>query len=773
MKVKGKVLAALVGIVLLAVLGVVIPVRAYRQVVAAGEARRHSNEVVKGANDLLSELKDAETGERGYSLTGDPAFLEPYNSARPRIQSDLETLLRITTNSLAREHLEAMVPLIESRMKELASMIRVVDSGDRAAARAYIGGGTGKRLMDAVRVEMATFIQIKETELAAQEVIFQSQMRILFVVIAVGSVLGLSVAVLLAYLIYRGAQNRLKDEIHLETSRLLEIQRETSGHLQRANDSLQASEERLAVIVRSIGDGLLATDAKGRIVFLNPVAEQLTGWTQAEAAGLPVDEVFNIVNQETRKPCVVPVTATLEHGTIQGLANHTLLIARDGCEHPIADSCAPMRDHNHVVTGAVLVFRDVTNEYAAQKAIQQSNQELQGAMLAAEKANLAKSDFLSSMSHELRSPLNAILGFAQLMESSTPPPSPAQAGRINQILQAGWHLLNLINEILDLAVIESGKVSLSIEPVSVPEIMSECRAMMEPQAQKRGIVMVFPESHGPVYVRADRIRLKQIIINLLSNAIKYNKEFGTVTVECRPVAPGILRISVADTGLGLKPEKLAQLFQPFNRLGQEATGVAGTGIGLVVTKRLAELIEGALGVESTVGVGSVFWVELKSSAPVELLQGDFKPATQAQWPADAKQRTLLYVEDNPANMMLVEELVARKPNLRLLTAVNGSLGIEMARASLPDLILMDINLPGISGLEAMRRLRNDPVTAHIPVVALSANAMERDVEKGLAAGFFRYITKPIKVNEFMDTLNVALEFAEGKAPKPGTLSPIL
>ncbi|MGD0041744.1 MAG: CHASE3 domain-containing protein, partial [Isosphaeraceae bacterium] len=489
MKAKGRILAALVGILLLAVLGVTIPIQAYRQVVDAADARRHSNEVVRRANDLLSELKDAETGERGYALTGDPAFLEPYNNALARIDSDLATLLRITTNSSARDHLERLAPLIGLRMKELVSMIRVVDSGDRAAARAYIGGGVGKHLMDAVRVEMAAFIQIKETELAAQEAVFQSQMGVLFLVIAVGSVLTLLFAVLLIYLVYRGAQNRLKKAIYLETSRLLDVQRETSSQLQRANVSLQASEERLAVIVRSIGDGLLATDAMGRIEFLNPVAEQLTGWTQAEAAGIPVDEVFKIINHETRIPCVVPVAATLEHGTIQGLGNHTVLIARDGSERPIADSCAPMRDLDHRVTGAVLVFRDVTNEYAAQLALQESNEKLQGAKLAAEKANLAKSDFLSSMSHELRSPLNAILGFAQLMESSTPLPSQAQAGRINQILQAGWHLLNLINEILDLAVIESGKVSLSLEPVSVPEILSECREMVESQAQKRGIVM--------------------------------------------------------------------------------------------------------------------------------------------------------------------------------------------------------------------------------------------------------------------------------------------
>jgi CheY-like chemotaxis protein len=212
----------------------------------------------------------------------------------------------------------------------------------------------------------------------------------------------------------------------------------------------------------------------------------------------------------------------------------------------------------------------------------------------------------------------------------------------------------------------------------------------------------------------------------------------------------------------LPPEKLAQLFQPFNRLGQEAGGMAGTGIGLVVTKRLAELMSGVLGVESTVGVGSVFWCELVSAAAPQLIiqSGEVETSVRPQLPDGAPQRTLLYVEDNPANMKLVEKLIARCPDIRLLTAVNGTLGIELARATQPQVILMDVNLPGISGIEALKILREDPATAHIPVVALSANAMPRDIAKGLELGFFRYLTKPIKVKEFMDTLNEALEFAE-------------
>jgi CheY-like chemotaxis protein len=348
------------------------------------------------------------------------------------------------------------------------------------------------------------------------------------------------------------------------------------------------------------------------------------------------------------------------------------------------------------------------------------------------------------------------------MASASPLPTDSQKESIAQILQAGWHLLNLINEILDLAVIESGKASLSLEPVSLTEVMSECQAMMEPQAQKCGIRMTFPQFDNPSFVWADRTRLKQIVINLLSNAIKYNKEQGTVVVDCTVITPERNRISVKDTGAGLTPEKLAQLFQPFNRLGQEAGGVTGTGIGLVVTKQLAELMEGVLGVESSAGVGSVFWIELLSTAAPEIAVRAVEPAAQAQPRRQTcgRLRTLLYIEDNPANMELVEQLIARRSDLRLLTAVNGTLGIESARASKPDMILMDINLPGISGVDALTILRDDPATAHIPIVALSANAMPRDIELGIESGFFRYLTKPIKVKEFMETLEDALEFAE-------------
>jgi CheY-like chemotaxis protein len=394
--------------------------------------------------------------------------------------------------------------------------------------------------------------------------------------------------------------------------------------------------------------------------------------------------------------------------------------------------------------------------------LQETHIALESAKFIAEKANLAKSDFLSSMSHELRSPLNAILGFGQLIEAGNPPPTASQKAGIDQILQAGWYLLELINEILDLALIESGKVSMSPEPVSLADVLNDCQLMIEPQAQKSAIRVIFPVLGQPCFVNADRTRVKQIFINLLSNAIKYNRVAGEVEVTCDVGSAGRVRISFRDTGLGLSADKLLQLFQPFNRLGQENGVEEGTGIGLVVSKRLVELMGGEIGVVSTVGVGSVFWVEFNTTPEQQIDDSDspVKMIEFAQSSHNFRNYSVLCVEDNPANLMLIATLLATRPDIRLLSARDGNRGVEIARHARPDVILMDINLPGISGIMALEILSQDPTTSHIPVIALSANAMPRDIEKGLAAGFFRYLTKPIKVNEFMNTLDLALKLAK-------------
>ena len=1039
MKAANKFVSWLAAAALMLALAIVGSFWAFSQIEESAQARKHGFIEMKDAYDLLSKLSDAETGERGYALTGDATFLEPYLAVHDTISANLKALRQLSPAGDSGKHLDAMAPLVDAKLAKMAEVIELRRNHGAAAALTLVQSGQGKRLMDSIRVEMSGYIESEEAALALHDGELTLNLRRLFIILVAASVLAQLSALAFAYLIYQRFQQRLENQVHLETQHLLEDQKQISAQLQQSNLALRDSEDKLAVTLNSIGDAVIATDARGCVTLMNPVAEHLTGWTKAQASGLPVDEIFHIFNKETRLPATIPVNAALSHGVVQGLANHTVLVARDGRQFDIADSCAPIRDHDAQVVGAVLVFRNVSEEYVVQQALRDSaaqiqtilntvvdgimtihaqggiietvnpaaehmfgygaaelfgenfsllipelnqdqrngsleyycasdearasglarevdgrrkngstfpleisvsemrlggkryftgilrditarkqaegallkagalqkaifdsanfssiatdekgviqifnvgaermlgysalevmnkitpadisdpqeiierakalsselgtqiepgfealvfkasrgiediyeltyirkdgsrfpavvsvtalrddqdaiigylligtdntarkqieaerarldrvlqdkNNELERATLVAEKANLAKSEFLSSMSHELRSPLNAILGFAQLMESGTPPPTPTQKSSLNQILQGGWYLLELINEILDLALIESGKLSLSMESISIHEMLQDCQAMIEPQAQKSGIRMSFQLSEDHYFVHADRTRVKQVLINLLSNAIKYNRQGGAVEVTYSTTANEHLQINVRDTGEGLSPEKLAQLFQPFNRLGQEAGAEEGTGIGLVVSKRLIELMGGQIGAHSSAGVGSVFWIDLNLAPEPQIAPDAIEPSAlpAAQALHGSALRTLLYVEDNRANMLLVEQLIARRPDMRLLSAGDGIRGITLARIHQPDVILMDINLPGINGIQALKILREDPVTAHIPVLALSANAMPRDIEKGLAAGFFRYLTKPIKVNEFMEALDLGLILA--------------
>ena len=519
-------------------------------------------------------------------------------------------------------------------------------------------------------------------------------------------------------------------------------------------------------ILTSANFSIIATDEKGIIQLFNVGAERMLGYLAAEVVNRirPSDihdpEEVRIRARDLSLEvgmAIAPGFEALAFKASRGIEDiyELTYICKDGSRFPAIVSITALRDDYGDIIGYLLIGTD----NSVRKRVES---ELIEAMAVADNANRAKSDFLSNMSHELRTPLNAILGFAQIMESASPSPNPSQRRSIDQILKAGWYLLELINEILDLALIESGKLILSQEPVSLGAVLLECRAMIEPQARNRGIPMDFPRFDAPCFVNADRTRLKQVLINLLANAVKYNRPGGTVSVDFDLDSPTSIRINIRDNGAGLAPDQLAQLFQPFNRIGQDAGLEEGTGIGLVVSKRLVDLMGGAIGATSTVGAGSVFWIELGLVAAPLGDAGELADAAAGMplAPADPRRRTLLYVEDNPANLELVEQIVARRPHLQLLSAANGNLGVEFARTHQPDVILMDINLPGISGIEALRILRADPATAHIRIIALSANAVPRDIARGLEAGFFNYLTKPIRVDQFMAALEAAL--AAGK-----------
>ncbi|MGV8934753.1 MAG: PAS domain-containing protein [Gallionellaceae bacterium] len=512
-------------------------------------------------------------------------------------------------------------------------------------------------------------------------------------------------------------------------------------------------ENELETTLESIADGFFAYDADWRFAYVNSQAERVLGIRREELLGKNYWELFPLTLGTQLESKYRQAAA----GEPQDFENYYAPLNRW-----FHNRCFPRQGG-----GMSVYFVDITERKLIEHALLEKNEELQKAKEDSEKANFAKSQFLSNMSHELRTPLNAVLGFAQLLEAGAQPLTVAQQLSIGQILKAGWHLLSMVNEILDLSLIESGGVVLSKEILAVATVLQDCQSMTEPLAQQHGIRMTFRRLHHPLYVHADKTRLKQALINLLTNAIKYNRDGGAVNIECTLSDKGRVRIDVKDSGVGLSPEQLANLYQPFNRLGQETGTTEGSGIGLVVTKQLVESMGGTLGVESSVGVGSNFWFEFEAMSVPELTTSDHRATDpnrkdEIPEPTPVEQRTLLYVEDNSANLLLVKELIAQRNDLKLLTATDAHSGIQMARVHQPDLILMDINLPGIDGYGALKILREDLKTAHIPVLAISANAMPSDIEKGLEAGFFRYVTKPIKLKEFMDTLDVTLLYASDK-----------
>tara|TARA_R110002072_G_scaffold142853_1_gene288528 strand:+ start:105716 stop:107440 length:1725 start_codon:yes stop_codon:yes gene_type:complete len=543
----------------------------------------------------------------------------------------------------------------------------------------------------------------------------------------------------------------------------------------RQEDLLKAGALQTAIF-NSVSFSSIATDEKGVIQIFNIGAERMLGYTAADVINklTPSDisdpgelvERANVLSQELGT-VINPGFEALIHKASRGIEDiyELTYIRKDNSRLPAIVSVTALQDTQNQIIGYLLIGTDNTARKNIETERKQVHIELQLAKAAAEKANVAKSEFLSGMSHELRTPLSAILGFAQLMETSSPAPSAAQQRSISQILKAGWYLLELINEILDLALVESGKLSLSLEPLALESVMHECREMIETQARERGISVLFPQEIIPYHINADRTRIKQILINFLSNAIKYNRAGGAVEVSCNRVEPGRVKISVRDGGVGLSPSQLAQLFQPFNRLGQESGSIEGTGIGLVMAKRLTEMMGGVVGAESIEGEGSCFWVEFNVREAPPVVQHAKIPILSRDNRTAIRRHTLLYIEDNPANLMLVEDLITRRPDITLSSATDGIAGVEMALATVPDVILMDINLPGINGIRALEILAADERTSNIPIVALSANAMRRDIEKGLQAGFFRYLTKPINVSEFMNTMDEVMQVASDRQVK--------
>ncbi len=504
---------------------------------------------------------------------------------------------------------------------------------------------------------------------------------------------------------------------------------------------------------------LLINSANASIVYSNAGAERMFGYGKGELIDQPIAMLNGHSKNNPRDTAGEIIRILNEHGAWQGDIEN---IKKDGTTFWCSASISTFTHPTH---GEVwlAVHRDITQIKTLQQELEQHRlhleelvrertHALQTAKNEAERANRAKSEFLSRMSHELRTPMNAILGFAQVLETENI--NPEQLDFVSEIHRAGDHLLVLIDELLDLSRIDAGKMLTVLQSVNVRSAVFDALQITQPLISSRQIGLINQcDAHATVL--ADPTRLKQILVNLLSNAAKYNHEGGRIVLECQCRDDKLLRIAVTDSGPGIAPEKQAYLFQPFERLGAEYTEVGGTGIGLALSKQLAELMGGTLGIDSSPGMGSTFWLDLPTASAVEETLTPALPDIPIN--ADSAQHKVLYIEDNAANLRLVEAMFRHQPQLMLLSASNGEYGLELARRYRPDAILLDIHLPGMNGYAVLDALKADSSTRDIPVLALSADAMPIDIEKGLKAGFVEYLTKPIGIEDLMQAMRRQLK----------------
>lgn len=523
---------------------------------------------------------------------------------------------------------------------------------------------------------------------------------------------------------------------------ILQIQNITER--KHAQDALRHSEARKRAILDTALDAIITLDDMGRIVEFNPAAERTFACRHAEASGQPLVDFV-----------VLPAPYTAQD-LVRRLANaderllntrHALHARRaDGTLFPI--ELIMTRSVENGTPFFTAYVCDITERKQAEALLLQAKTE-------AEAANQAKNEFLGRMSHELRTPLNAILGFAQLLDLDS---SPDQRASVAHVLKAGRHLLLLINEVLDIARIEAGRMALSPEPVRVHDLLAEAIDMVQPLALEQQLTVQLPPSPvTPLYVLADRQRLKQVLLNLLSNAVKYNHVGGSVMIDYMPIGHERLRIEVRDTGRGIAPNKLPRLWEPFERLGAEHSGVEGTGLGLALSRRLVEAMNGTITATSTLGAGSTFAIELQlAEAPLLRLErmGTLPALLVGHGEA---AHTVVYVEDNLSNLTLIERILLHRPGIKLLPAMQGRTGLDLVREHRPDLVLLDLHLPDMLGRDVLRTLHADPRTAHIPVVVLSADATLPQIERLLGNGAAAYITKPLDVQHFLQVLDTALQ----------------
>ena len=710
----------------------------------------HTHEVQVVLSDTLSLLQDMETGQRGYILTGDENYLEPFETAVKRLDSEMGDLKTLTKDNLNQQkNIEMLEPLIKDKVAELRQTITLRRNEGFDAALNVVRTDVGKQIMDQIRV-IITKMNAVETGLLTER---NERFRLLgyyssiAYLLAVLLTIGVGIAVIIRlreFIVFRQkAETGL-----LESKEIAEkIRQQLAEKVTELNFQKVALDEHAIVSI---------TDVKGNITHANEKFCSISGYTLDELIG----NNHRMLKSDEHSPAFYDdlwrsiANGRPWHGEIRNLK-------KGGGDYWVNATIVPFMNDTGKPFQYVAIRTDITERKVAELDALKAKGE-------AEVANNAKSEFLSSMSHELRTPLNAILGFTQLLNTDPDHPlTGKQVDATEQVLKAGDHLLSLIEDVLDLAAIEVGKASLDPMPCDPSTAINDCVDIARALAEQRGLTFNdrttgwnFPQ------INIDDTRFKQVLLNFLSNAVKYNIDGGMVSLALEETDDKKLRISVIDNGKGIPTEKQDEIFTPFSRLGMENSDITGTGIGLSITRELTEAMGGTIGFESRLNLGSTFWVEFPIVSG-QLLEKDANEVNaDADADADAntalqEKYTILCVEDNPASLKLLESIIERLPDTTMISAHTGELGVDLAEIHRPDAILMDINLPGITGLEALSLLRKSRITKDIPVIALTARASANDIKEGLDHGFDRYLIKPIKIAEITTALNQVLSGSQG------------
>lgn len=748
---RGKALVVISLPLVVLLLSLVLIYITERQTARAEEDVRRVLLVQGDIQTVHTLLAEAAASVRGYLLTRREDFLPSYEQATPLIKAALQRLDHNIRDARMRERLKTITPLIAEKLDGLDAL-RNGKADDTAAITTILI--ENKHVLDVLR-EQINAMRIREDALLADRSAAASatRMRLLFATLlaalcgllgAIVAVLFLSKGIVARVQQVQGNAQRLalgqpllpqppeQDEIGQLGTRLVE-----AGQLLAERErALRDNEERLRLIIDGVKDyGIFALDAQGHVITWNAGAERIKGYTEQEILGRHFSLFYLSEECPAHPDMALHEAARDGHYMEEGWR-----CRKDGSRFWASVVITAQYDSTGTLRGFSKITRDITDRRAAEIALRTAREE-------AESASRAKSEFLSRMSHELRTPLNAILGFAQLLDMDS---SAGQRPQVSHILRAGQHLLALINEVLDIARIEAGRLPLNIEPIALTTVLHEALTLVSPMAADAGIQLAelapLPDSSG---VLADRQRLVQVLLNLLSNAIKYNRPGGEVRIEVTTQGPRV-SIAVSDTGHGIAPEQLDRLFKPFERLGADPQ-VEGTGLGLSLSKSLLEMMQGSLQVHSEPGQGCCFTLQLPG-ARVEHARLPPIVALKAPRPSVEYHGKILCIEDNLSSLALIETLMQRRPGIQLLSSMQGQLGLDLARQHAPQLILLDVTLPDLTGLEVLRRLRQSAATASTPVLMITADASDLTHRALHDAGATAILTKPIHIQAFLGHL---------------------